>query len=415
MTTAETPKRNQAAMTLKEGQNLLGQGLIPEALGRFQQAIGIDPNYSDAYTLTGYAYASLGRRDVALRNYDRAVILDPRSIGALFGRGGILLDLGRYDESHRDFNQMIELNDGLVDGYLGRGYSRYGLDQYQDALTDFNRAFSMQPELPVAAHVGKGMALVRLGRYEEAEESLDRAKSIEPDNLDVNLCKGYAAQGLRQEEKAAASFEEALNYAEQKLQLNPEYSAAHNTRALALLELGRYEEALEAFERTREIEPTYPGLIKNKEKTQKTIADLSIAANPTSIHVPLTEERVREIVYETIALHPIIIDLRMQGVRKDDIKALVEAVLDTRQVDKQPEHSKQLSVNDEAKIQELERAAGDDADAQTAMKQFIREKIKTATEPQRVLSATLAIVGGFIPGAGPVIGIIQAINTLFKK
>lgn len=155
--------------------------------------------------------------------------------------------------------------------------------------------------------------------------------------------------------------------------------------------------------------------------TQMTIEQVfSDAVNPPTSSVyhvqPLTEARVREIVDEAIREHPVIKRLEAEGVTKGQLRTLVEAVIDTHQPSKPGDRRKKGRQLTDAEIAStVDRYGGTNPEARSAIEQFIRERVKTATDPERVLAALLAIIGGFVPGAAKIVAIVQAANILFSK
>ena len=58
------------------------------------------------------------------------------------------------------------------------------------------------------------------------------------------------------------NWEASINAARRALQFNPEGTGAYNNIGTALIHLGRYDEAMENFDKALEIEPNYQ-LAKN--------------------------------------------------------------------------------------------------------------------------------------------------------
>ncbi|WTF42753.1 tetratricopeptide repeat protein [Streptomyces sp. NBC_01604] len=88
-------------------------------------------------------------------------------------------------------------------------------------------------------------------RYPQAERALKRSLGLEPDN--VQALAGRAALAA-----ARHDFEDALAYADQALEQNPYSERALSSRVDALVELGRYDDALKAAELADERRPGIP-------------------------------------------------------------------------------------------------------------------------------------------------------------
>ncbi|MGH3388882.1 MAG: tetratricopeptide repeat protein, partial [Actinomadura sp.] len=92
---------------------------------------------------------------------------------------------------------------------------------------------------PTDADLERADALIALGRHEAARESLARVLAREPGNVEA-LC--LLAQAL----KEAGAPAEMLSVAERANAVAPDEEWPHRLRALALLDLDRAPEGVEA-------------------------------------------------------------------------------------------------------------------------------------------------------------------------
>jgi tetratricopeptide (TPR) repeat protein len=91
------------------------------------------------------------------------------------------------------------------------------------------------------------------GRYEEAIAELEHAIELAPDFPDLHNLLGLALGLTGARERAAASFQRAL-------QQNPRYVEARMNLAIVYNDLGRYDEALEAFRAEQPRDPDHGNL-----------------------------------------------------------------------------------------------------------------------------------------------------------
>lgn len=78
-----------------------------EAIEAYQQAIGIDPTYVDAYNGLGNAYYGLGRNKEAIEAYQKTIGIDPTYVEAYYNLGNAFSDLGRKDEAIEAYQEFI--------------------------------------------------------------------------------------------------------------------------------------------------------------------------------------------------------------------------------------------------------------------------------------------------------------------
>lgn len=187
--------------------NKRGPKNIEIAIGYFQQAIDIDPNYALAYAGLADAYAQpsqqpQGRtkaREAALR----ALSLDnmlPEAHGAL---GGIL--------------------------------ARFDLD-FVGAESELRRALELNPNSG-GAHCRYGRLLTQSGRFESAEAEYIRGLELEPESLICNLSYGTMLTNARR-------YDEAVKQLKKTLELDENFFLAHGNLATVYQAMGNFAECV---------------------------------------------------------------------------------------------------------------------------------------------------------------------------
>jgi tetratricopeptide (TPR) repeat protein len=132
------------------------------------------------------------------------------------------------------------------------------------ALGDYERALREAPDDPMIWN-NRGVSLSSLGRYDEAIGSYRKAIDIRPGYWMAwyNLGKALHRNADRTPERAEG-YAEAVTAYDRALELNPTHASTLNNKAVALRKLGRYEEALEAYDVQLGIDPLYPHAWYNK-------------------------------------------------------------------------------------------------------------------------------------------------------
>jgi Flp pilus assembly protein TadD len=93
-----------------EGQKLLKEHHYPDALMAYNQAIGLDPTYTQAYMGKGLALETLSNNKEALMVYEQVIRLDPDHQQAYVRKGLCLFHLRRHQEALAAFDQAMSLN-----------------------------------------------------------------------------------------------------------------------------------------------------------------------------------------------------------------------------------------------------------------------------------------------------------------
>ncbi len=135
-----------------EGQTLLRQQKIPEALEMLARAIKCDEQNSKAWLWQALALSDSARFDEAIACYNRAIQLDPSDYGTWNSLGSLWLELGRIDEAVQCFDQALAmpLAPTVVRAafLLNKGKALYMKGQYHaaQAVLEQSNALDATPE-----------------------------------------------------------------------------------------------------------------------------------------------------------------------------------------------------------------------------------------------------------------------------
>jgi len=142
--------RNHSAVEhLDKGIQYYNKGFeqnYQKAAGEFQQALQIDPKYSQAALYLGRAYSALYEDQKALSSFRTAIEIDPDYLEARASYAGALLDGGDLDEAVRQLNIVTdrEPNNGMASYLLSQAYARKG--SYDQAIVAARKAVALTPQ-----------------------------------------------------------------------------------------------------------------------------------------------------------------------------------------------------------------------------------------------------------------------------
>ena len=194
---------------LEQGETLASEGLIEEALSRFEQALDAAPE-------------------------------NPEVIEAV---GRALLHLDRLEEAEASFLDALELDPEWVAPRMGLAMVALRRDEPFKIVHHLERAIEADPEAP-DAYVELGRYYGLMGEPHLAKATFERWTKVHPEDADMLINAGLTAFDAADYAQAYAFFElaiEAASDAEQK-------SGARTFRANALDMLGRYAEAVVGYE-----------------------------------------------------------------------------------------------------------------------------------------------------------------------
>lgn len=188
----------------------------------FERAIREDPSYAAAYAGLAEAYSLLAFFCAA----------SPREV---------------LPKAESAAMQATEIDDELAEAHAMLGYVRavYRWD-WGAAEREFEHAIALSPSSASAHQWYSAVCLTPLGRQEESLAELKRAAEIDPISLMISTnCGLYAYLGRH--------YEEALDWAQGALEMDPDYYLAHWISGLAYEQKSMFEEATAAFLRAQDL------------------------------------------------------------------------------------------------------------------------------------------------------------------
>jgi Flp pilus assembly protein TadD len=205
------------------GNTLLNEGDMSAAIAHFNEAIRIDPSFSDAYYNRGLAMARLGRHDEAVADFERAIQLNPGFANAHVNLGGALLVLGKTDAALEELRTAVRLDptNRTASSNLANLYVQAGRDA--EAVETFSQVLRIAPG--DAETIDRlGLALTRLERWPEAIERFQQELVLRPGAAEVHNSLGYSLARAGRMSEALQQFQEAI-----KIEPGNE-EAIHNAR-----------------------------------------------------------------------------------------------------------------------------------------------------------------------------------------
>jgi len=240
----------QQAETFREQPNDKG---LDAAIGKYKEAIELDPGYTIAYAKLALAYIHFygirkdaGALELARGNSEHALALNPELVDGYLAQAWVLELTGKEQDALQSFTRALALDpynpQTLV--YLAELYTR--LNRWADAEQTFGRALQQRPNSWLTYNE-LGYALDRQGKYQEAIRAFRTATVAAPGS-------SLALSNLGGEYLQIGAFAEATESLKRSLALEPNALAAANT-SLALRYQGKYDQALPFARKAVELNP----------------------------------------------------------------------------------------------------------------------------------------------------------------
>ena len=162
------------------GAALEQAGKVQDAIGQYERALWIKPDYAESHFNLGNALMQVGRLSEAVEQYEEALRFKPEYSEAHNNLGNALLRTGKIEEAIGQYEQALRLMpDSVVVHYtLGNALLKAG--RLSEAAEQYEQAVRIKPDY-AKAHYGWGLALERAGKREEAIGHFEQAVRLKPD------------------------------------------------------------------------------------------------------------------------------------------------------------------------------------------------------------------------------------------
>ncbi len=213
-------RRIEAYQLYQKGRNAFMKRTpqsMRDGIRYFEQATQVDPNYAAAYAGLADCYNMLV-------NYSA---LPPAEA---------------FPKARQAATRALALDDSLAEAHTAIAFVHYQGDwNWDEAEREFRLAIDLNGNYALA-HQWYSNLLASVGRYDEALLEAKRARELDPFNLIASAQIGWISY-------LAHRPEQAIQEAQNILKLDPNFFAAHRYLALGLGSQGRFNEAVEEYEK----------------------------------------------------------------------------------------------------------------------------------------------------------------------
>lgn len=228
-----------AAVVLQEGNASFEHGDLAAAEKAFRQAVAEDPGNVTALENLGVVLTRLDRLDEAVATIQQAITLEPDRVSLHFSLGSIYARQGKGAEAIASLQRAVALDPAHAGAHFNLANALVRAGQPDSALAEYQRVVALQPNNPDARLLA-GLLEIQAGRWTEAEQAIVASATAVPDH--PRLVEMLARLRAACPEDARRDGQAALDLADRLMRSNPDINAAV-TKAMALAELGRYDEA----------------------------------------------------------------------------------------------------------------------------------------------------------------------------
>jgi tetratricopeptide (TPR) repeat protein len=181
-TVAKRPNNPRAHNNLGETLSLAGR--FGDAIGQFQQAVQLDPQYAVAFNNWGNALTHVGQVPAAITQYQQALRIKPEFAGVHNNLADALMRLGRQQEAMEHYQQALRIEPNSAEVHFNLGVALSQIGRIQDAVGQYVQALRNKPDF-AEAHRNLALALEQTHRVWQAIGQYELALRIKPDQPEV--------------------------------------------------------------------------------------------------------------------------------------------------------------------------------------------------------------------------------------
>jgi protein O-mannosyl-transferase len=232
------------------GNVYLREGKISDAMGYFEEALRIKPDYVEMQCNLGLTLAQVGKTQSAIEHYEQALRIEPNLAMAHCNLGVALAQVGRIPEAIEHLQQALRVRPSYAEAHYNLGTALARSGRLTEAMGHWEQALRIKPDF-AEVHCNLGNALQQTGRPQEAIEHYEHALRLKPDYAEAQFNLGLVLFRL-------GRLPEAIGHYDQAIRLKPDYAEAHCNLGNALEQTGRRQEALGHWEQALRAKPDYP-------------------------------------------------------------------------------------------------------------------------------------------------------------
>lgn len=249
----------------KLGTTLAAEERWAEARLAFERALDLEPQAAAVHVNLGVLETVGGDFDAAADRYRKALELEPGNVQALSGLGHADFMRGDYAQAERALSRALVLDPDNAQVWENRGRARTALEDLDGALADHRESLRLDPERWQPYYLRAEIHEARK-EWEAARENADRCLELNPGFLIALQTRGTALLEL-------GRYREALTDLQTVLEADGDNPRVRAARARVWLMRGEWERALEDLDHALARRPDRPAELVNRSVTKLQLGD----------------------------------------------------------------------------------------------------------------------------------------------
>jgi tetratricopeptide (TPR) repeat protein len=217
------------------------KGLLAEAEQTARHAVALAPNFAPAWNNLGIVLQEMLKLDESRLALERALALEPKNAETLNNLANTLKRLGHAAEAKKRWNAALTLKSDYAEAYSNLSNLSIDEGDYDGAEGMAQRAIALSPRL-ADAYINLAAVMTARHRNADALHVLDALLAFAPGHPRALAARALALKDLDR-------LDEALDAAKRAALAAPETPEPYNAVGQAFQAMGQFEPALSAYDR----------------------------------------------------------------------------------------------------------------------------------------------------------------------
>ncbi|MGK7899666.1 MAG: tetratricopeptide repeat protein, partial [Xenococcus sp. (in: cyanobacteria)] len=269
----KSPQNLEPNLLLEEGDQLVSQDKISQAIEKFAKAIQIKPNCIPAHFKLAEIYENTKKFDQAQTHYHQIVQLEPENSMVLAKLAKVTMKQGKLKEAIVTYQKILDSKTKEPKWfrawiYIGMADAMIQNEHIEKAITACRQAIKVKPNY-FPAHNKLAYLLMRQKRQVEAIPYYQRSIEIQPNQpaliygqlgdalyakMQLDLLK--ADHAVTSKLKFASWQNIEANY-RQSIEIEPKNPIYYDRLGKLLVEKGQLEQAIDFFKQSIDLDPSF--------------------------------------------------------------------------------------------------------------------------------------------------------------
>jgi tetratricopeptide (TPR) repeat protein len=220
-----------------------GQKKIADSIQSLARALSLNVQNAEAHKILGRDLMIIGRFDAAQTEFQQGIRYDPKSAENHYDLAKLFALQENWDEARKEYEAAVQIDPSYIEAIEGVAFAHEALGDDANAVQNYKKVIALNDQQHgtfVAAHVGLSAYYNRTGDPAQALDYAEQALQLDPKSDSAWFQKAKA-------QESQAHLEDAVDSLNHATAINPHFSTYFYALAQLDRRLGRIEDSQKAL------------------------------------------------------------------------------------------------------------------------------------------------------------------------